>query len=91
MDVISVSFHSIKQIEALDHAKKKKKELEGGEDDGDDDDGMSGGGDGKFRVIAQLEKFFYRWGGLVADHPFKIIVLCIFVTAACSVGFMNFR
>ena len=80
---------SIKQIEALDHAKEKKG-LEGsGDDDDDDSGGMSGGG-GKF-VIAQLEKFFYGWGGLVADHPFKIIVLCIFVTACCSVGFLSFR
>ena len=42
-------------------------------------------------VHSELEKFFYGWGGLVADHPFKIIVLCIFVTACCSVGFLSFR
>ena len=74
---------------ASEHAKEKKG-LEGSGDD-DDDDGMHGGGGGGKFVIRQLEKFFYGWGGLVADHPFKIIVLCIFVTAACSVGFINFR
>ena len=78
-------------LKASEHAKEKKG-LEGSGDDDDDGDGMRGGdhGGGKF-VIRQLEKFFYGWGGLVADHPFKIIVLCIFVTAACSVGFLNFR
>ena len=49
-----------------DHGKGEKDGLEGGVDGGGDQDsgGMRGGGSGSKFAISQLEKFFYRWGGL---------------------------
>ena len=41
-------------------------------------------------VINSLEKVFYRWGHLVASHPYAVIVCALAVTAACAAGFLNF-
>ena len=42
-------------------------------------------------VIGTMERFFYRWGLIVATHPLKVILVTILLTGICSGGFYYFR
>jgi len=42
-------------------------------------------------VTENMERAFYRWGKIVAEHPYPVICTCLVVTALTSIGFINFR
>lgn len=43
-----------------------------------------------FRLHLQLRRIFYRWGEIVYNHPFKIILGALLLTIICSIGLLRF-
>ncbi|XP_076048649.1 patched domain-containing protein 3-like [Oratosquilla oratoria] len=42
-------------------------------------------------IVSSMERFFYRYGLLVARNPGKVILFCFLVTGVAAIGFLNFR
>ncbi|CAL8112733.1 unnamed protein product [Orchesella dallaii] len=41
-------------------------------------------------ITGTMEKFFYRWGFIVATYPYRFIIGCLCCTALCGLGLLNF-
>ena len=41
-------------------------------------------------LVKLLEDSFYRWGVIVASHPWMVIVISVLITFICSLGLINF-